>query len=55
MIIEGLFFLFLIETIYCDPSSERSRQDSSGEGSQDMFCAELTKIIPNYREILPLI
>ena len=31
------FFLFLIETIYCDPSSEVSRQEGSDEGSQHML------------------
>ena len=36
MIIVGKFFLFLIETICCDPSSEPSRQDGSDEGSQHM-------------------
>ena len=42
-----------METIYCDPSSELSQQDSSDEGSQHMF--SLTKINPNYHQILPLI
>ena len=37
MIIEGYFFLFLIETICYDPSSEPSRRDGSDEGSQRMF------------------
>ena len=32
MIIEG-YFLFLIETICCDPSSESSHRDGSDEGS----------------------
>ena len=32
-----IFFLFLIETIYCDPSSEPSGRDGSDEGSQHMF------------------
>ena len=52
MIIEGYFFLFLIETICCDPSSEPSRRI---EGSQRMFLTELTKNIHNYHQILPLI
>ena len=47
-------FLFLIETICCDTSSKLSRRDDSGEGSP-CFYAELTKIIPNYHQILPLI
>ena len=29
-----IFFLFLTETIRCDPSSELSQRDSSDEGSQ---------------------
>ena len=37
MIIEGLFFLFLIETICCDPSSEPSLRDGSDGGSQYVF------------------
>ena len=32
MIIERFFFLFLIETVCCDPSSELSQRDSSDEG-----------------------
>ena len=55
MIIEGYFFLFLIETICCDPSSELSSRDGSDEGSQHMFYAELIKIITNYHQILLLI
>ena len=37
MIIQGLFLLFLTETICCDPSSELSQRDSSDDGSQHMF------------------
>ena len=37
MIIEGYCFLFLIETICCDPSSEPSLRDGSDEGSQRMY------------------
>ena len=29
MILKGYFFLFLIETICCDPSSEPSRRDET--------------------------
>ena len=54
MIIEGYFFLFLIETICCDSSSEPSRRDGSVEESQHMFYAELKKSVPSYPEILPL-
>ena len=53
MIIEGQCFLYLIETICCDPSSEISHQDGSHEGLQHIFYAELTKVIPNYHQILP--
>ena len=100
MKIEEWFFLFLTQTICCDPSSEPSRRDGSDEGSHHMlwlrrfrwwdvvthhpnrlvetvqmrghiicfrrngsddgsqhicFWAELTKIIPNYHQMLPLI
>ena len=44
------FFLFFIENVYCDPSSEPSRRDGSDEGSQHMFLAELTKNFPNYNK-----
>ena len=37
MIIEGKFFLFLIETICCEPSSEPSRREGPDEGSHHMF------------------
>ena len=37
MITEGYFFLFLIESIFRDPSSEPSCQDSLDKGSQHMF------------------
>ena len=46
MIIEGYVFLFLIEIICCDPSSEPSRRDGSDGRSQLMFCAESTEIVP---------
>ena len=42
-----IIFLFLIQIICCDPSSEPSRQDGSDEESQHhdiRFYAELTKI-----------
>ena len=56
MIIERKFFLFLTETICYDPSPEPSGPDSSDEGKNNIyFYAELTKIIPNYHQILPLI
>ena len=46
MIIEGQFFLFLIETICCDPSSEPSHRDSSDEESQHMFICKINKNYP---------
>ena len=54
MILEGYFFLFFIETLCCDSSSEPSRRDGSDEGSQLCFYAELTKGIPYYHQILTL-
>ena len=50
MITEGLFFLFLTETICCDPSSEPSHRDGSDEGSQPMFSCRINK---NYPELSP--
>ena len=46
MKIEGLFFIFLIKTICCDPSSEPSFQDGSDEGSQYMFLCRTNKNYP---------
>ena len=43
MIIEGYFFLFLIGTMYCDPSSELSCRDGSDEGSHYMFLGKINK------------
>ena len=53
MINEGQFFLFLIETICCDPSSEPSETVQIRDHNK-CFNAELTKIMPNYRQIFPL-
>ena len=36
-----IFFLFLMETICCDPSSEPSRRDGSDEGLQHMFSCRI--------------
>ena len=41
-----IFFLFLIETIGCDPSSEPSHRDGSDEGSQHMVLCRINKIYP---------
>ena len=50
-----IVFLFLIETICCDPSSEPSRRDGSDEGSQHMFSSKINKkYILNCHQILPL-
>ena len=43
VIIEVYFFLFLIETICCDPSSIPYRQDGSDKGSQHMFLCNINK------------
>ena len=40
------FFLFLIETICCDPSSGPSHRDGSDEGSQHMFISRTNKNYP---------
>ena len=47
MIISGKFFLFLIKTVYCDPSSELSRQDDSDTGSQHMVLCRINKNYPS--------
>ena len=50
-----IIFLFFIETICCDPSFEPSHRDSSDEGSQHMFYAELKVIsITKYSSYLGL-
>ena len=41
-----IIFLFLIEIIYCDPSSEPSRRDGSDEGLQHMFLWRINKNYP---------
>ena len=46
IIIEGYFFLFLIESICCDPSSEPSHRDGSDEGSQHIFLCRINKTYP---------
>ena len=46
MVIERYIFLFLIETICCDPSSEPSHRDGSDEGSQHMFSCRVDKNHP---------
>ena len=39
-----IFFLFLIETICCDPLYEPSHRDGSDEQSQHMFLCSINKI-----------
>ena len=49
-----IFFLFLIETICCDPSSERSRRDGSDEVSHRIFLCRINKktlIITKYSHL----
>ena len=48
-IIQRQFFLFLNETICCDPSLEPSPQDGSNDGSQSMF---LWKNMDNYPKLI---
>ena len=50
MITEGYFLIFLIETIFCDPSSESS-QDASDEG-HNIVLMQNHKHIPNYHQTL---
>ena len=47
-----IIFLFLIENICCEPSSDSSLRDGSNEWSQYMFLCRINK---NYHQILPLI
>ena len=54
MIIEGYLFLFLIETICCDPHLNRLDEIIQMRGHNICFYAELTKLIPNYHQILHL-
>ena len=46
MITEGYIFLFLIENIYCDPSSELSHRDGSDEALQHVFYCRINKSYP---------
>ena len=46
MIIEGLSFLFLTETICFAPSSEPSHRDGSDERSQHIFQCRTNKNYP---------
>ena len=58
MIIEGYFLLFLIETICCEvvkPHLNCLVETVHMRGYNRCFLAELTEIIPNYHQILPLI
>ena len=45
-----MIFLFLIETVCCDPTPEPSHRDGSDEGSQHMFLCR----IKNYHLLLLL-
>ena len=46
MINEVYVFLFLLETICCDHSSEPSHRDGSDEWSQSMFLCRINKKYP---------
>ena len=50
-----IFFLFLIKTICSDFHLNRLVKTVQMRGHNICFYAELTKIIPNYQQILPLI
>ena len=41
-----IIFLFIMETICCDPSSELSRRDGSDDGSQHMVLCRIKKNYP---------
>ena len=43
-----IIFLFLNKNIYCDPSLEPSRQDSSNEGLQSIFLWRSKENYPCY-------
>ena len=45
MMIEGYFFLLLIETICCDQFAKLSRRDSSAKGSQYTFLCRIKNIL----------
>ena len=53
MIIEVYFRLFLAETTCCDPSSEPSHRDGSGNGSQCMFLCRINKHYPKFSTNTP--
>ena len=55
MVIEGKYFLFLIETICCDPSSELSRRDSSDERDHNMFLCRINIKYSLLSRALPLL
>ena len=44
-IIQGYFFLFLKENVYCDPSLELSLRDGSNDGSQNMVVWKILPVI----------
>ena len=50
-----IIFLFLIETICCDPNLNRLVETVQMRGHNICFYAELIKIIHNYHQIHPLI
>ena len=45
-LVKMVIFLFLIETICCDPSSEPSQRDGSYEGSEHIFLLRINKNYP---------
>ena len=55
MIIEGYFFYFSLKPYDVTPHLNRLIETVQMRGHNICFYAELTKIIPNYHQILPLI
>ena len=43
---ETVFFVFLNESIPCDPSLKPSQPGGFNEGPQCMFCTKIRKLIP---------
>ena len=50
-----IILLFFVETICCDPHLNCLDETVQMRGHNIWFYAELTKIIPKYHQILPLI
>ena len=55
MIMEGYFFYFSFKPYIVTPQLNRLVETVQTRGHNICLYAELTKIIPNYQQILPLI